>query len=283
MVFRLKGVTIRTINRDEKNGGACLYKIIVIRHHVREVRKGVHVHQANERTNEYRVSRCCESGIREDVGACISGGFIMVRNGLLSICAFFVLSLSSCDGTAKSAVADLTSGQQQIGVEVARIRSGATSNVLRSSSTEDSTITPLVSDAELLAIFGPELDSLLNADVEAEIVGGTLEITDGGTSVAELSNVYIEGTKNRYYLVAKGLRDGAEGNCLTIAFPLKAVERLTPQAQAGGTVYATSSAAKHSCSGDKCSSCSFTRNLLGAITGCKCNKYGRCNHTVNSG
>ncbi|HEV7505264.1 MAG TPA: hypothetical protein VGS07_10165 [Thermoanaerobaculia bacterium] len=41
----------------------------------------------------------------------------------------------------------------------------------------------------------------------------------------------------------------------------------------------------HSCSGNPCSSCDFTRDIHNLITGCKCvsSTTGTCNHTVTSG
>ena len=95
------------------------------------------------------------------------------------------------------------------------------------------------------------------------------EFSDDGVPFIDKSVAQMGG---RTYFVQRGW--DAAGNCRAWAMELTTSNKLLlPQSPLGGQQI-------HSCSGDPCSSCSFTRDSSGGITGCKCGGSGKCNHTI---
>ena len=102
------------------------------------------------------------------------------------------------------------------------------------------------------------------------------------------NEVYIQGGGSNYYIIGKA--KNAEGNCVSVATPLMASSQVTSGTEGSNnnssmllsapTVqYGTT----HTCTGDPCSSCSFTRDNQFKITGCDCGDGypNKCNHTIS--
>jgi hypothetical protein len=130
---------------------------------------------------------------------------------------------------------------------------------------EGEQIVPLVAERELRALF-----------VEDYILTpGAAKYDAVGDLLPTLDEVHLQRFGPQYYAIGRG---ELGGNCYTTALPLtrtgdnllsKPDPNLTP---------------KNSCRGNGCSSCGFTTDASGKITGCICNKVvaegGYCDHVI---
>ena len=99
--------------------------------------------------------------------------------------------------------------------------------------------------------------------------------------LALFNDFSVEGVPGAVYLIGKG--KDPEGNCVTTAFRL--VQTAEGLVGPLGDGQAFSSGDTHSCKGQGCSKCVFTRTG-GEIDGCDCERGpagGWCDHTVTSG
>lgn len=97
-----------------------------------------------------------------------------------------------------------------------------------------------------------------------------------------MSNFRIESSKGIYDLVMFGSGQNGEHILLGFSCFIDVPNYVNPSAPLGGIV-------KNSCKGVCCSSCTFTRNNLGAVDGCTCGRAGtgcgegvspHCDHSI---
>jgi hypothetical protein len=185
---------------------------------------------------------------------------------------------------------ELSAEEQVVGPAVAKISKA--SQGLSVTSTEDGTVTSLLSKQELLELFEEQVQEQVTlrfgGQVRLELLEDNLVIYRDGDVLGRLDEVKVEGVGDQFYLISRGELANGEGDCLSFAAPLAPIEdaSLSSLAADDDTIYALEpNAVKHSCTGKGCSSCSFVRDRwTNRIKGCKCNSFtifGRCDHSVS--
>lgn len=155
-----------------------------------------------------------------------------------------------------------------------------------------------------------DVDPVFSEDTIALSVDGEMKIAPGeqllriATAAARsmpggentlITNAYVERSGQFYYLFANAVKDGKD---IALAIELVPKKPAPNHVKAslftfanydGLTDFEYEAGEKHSCSGNNCSSCSFTKNKAGGITGCDCNSTGSmtggssyCNHSVSN-